>query len=119
MSPVAWVNMTVFDYTSKLQTGLFTLYAWPIEEELQESVHYMGSTVLNPSTTQCVCLEIDISLPNLPSNVPRDRPVMYPSMKEVEALDKDVSQVAASAVSYVIILIILHTCTIFRSSVQY
>lgn len=99
MSPVAWVNMTVFDYISQLKSGRFTLYAWPIEEELVESVHYMGSTVLNPSTTECVCLEIDIPQPNLPANVPSDRPIMYPSMKEIEALNKEASQVAVPAVS--------------------
>ncbi len=99
MSPVAWVNMTVFDYTSQLQSGRFTLYAWPIEAELVESVHYMGSTVLNPSTTECVCLEIDINLPNLPANVSKDRPIMYPSMKEIEALNKEASLVATPVVS--------------------
>jgi len=91
--------MAVFDYTSQLQSGRFTLYAWPIEEELEESVHYMGCTVTNPSTTDCACLEIDISSPSLPSNVSRDRPVMYPSMEEIKSLNKDIGLVATPSVS--------------------
>ncbi len=112
MSPVAWVNMTVFDYTSQLQSGRFTLYAWPIEAELVETVHYMGSTVLNPSTTECVCLEIDVNLPNLPANVSKDRPIMYPSMKEIEALNKEASLVATPVVSTYIFTVHVQTLSV-------
>lgn len=91
--------MSVFDYAGKLQTGPVSLYTWPIESELEESVHYMGGTVLNPSTTECVCLNIDISMPNLPTTVHQAKPVMYPSMEKIRLMNQEVS-LAISSVSY-------------------
>lgn len=102
IAPVAWVNMTVFDYASKLQSGSVTLYAWPIQTELEESINYMGSTTLNPSTTECVSLGIEIPPPPLPPHIPnRGKPIMYPSYDQIRAFAHEVSQVAIPAVSYI------------------
>ena len=60
-------------------------------------MHYMGSTVLNPSTTECARLEVHMSVPNLLPNVPCEKPVMYPSKEEIEELNKEVSTPGVSA----------------------
>ena len=89
--------MTIFDYASKLQSGSVTLFAWPIQMELEESVNYMGSTMLNPSTTECVSLEIDITPPSLSKG---RKSVSYPSYDQVKALAQRISsQVAIPSVS--------------------
>ena len=99
IAQVAWVNTTVFDYEGQLQTGKLTLYAWPIESELEESVHYMGSTVLNPSTTECVSLDIEIIAPNVPPTMRPGAPIMYPSSEKIRTLAAEISTVAATVVS--------------------
>lgn len=98
IAQVAWVNTTVFDYKGQLQTGKLTLYAWPIESELEESVHYMGSTVLNPSTTECVSLEIEVMKPNVPPTARPGAPIMYPSTEKIHELAAEISTVAATVV---------------------
>ena len=98
---MAWVNTTVFDYEGQLQTGRLTLYTWPIESELEESVHYMGGTVLNPSTTECASLEIEILKPNTPPTAHPAAPIIYPSTERVHRLAQEISQVAATVVSEV------------------
>lgn len=92
------MNTTVFNYEGQLQTGKLTLYAWPIESELEESVHYMGSTVLNPSTTECVSLDVEVMKPNVPPNVRPGLPVMYPSTEKIRELATEISNVAATVV---------------------
>ena len=72
---------------------------WPIESELEESVHYMGSTVLNPSTTECASLEIEIIKPNVPNPHQAGLPVMYPSDEKIRELDAQIASVAANVVS--------------------
>ena len=98
------MNTTVFDYNGQLQTGKLTLYAWPIESELEESVHYMGSTVLNPSTTECVSLEIEVMAPILPPTMRPGAPIMYPSTERIHELATEVSTVAATVVSSLVCL---------------
>ena len=103
VAPVAWVNMTIFDYASKLQTGRVTLHAWPIVTELEEAVHYMGSAVLNSSTSECVTLDIEIPVPQLqPFN--KGKPIMYPSYDQIRKFAHEVAQVAIPAVSAVIVI---------------
>lgn len=98
MTPVAWVNMNVFDYTGRLQQGSQTLYSWPIEAELGDSVNYMGPTVLNSSSSECVCLEVEITeLPLPPSS--RSKVVVFPPLEEIRRFAHEVSQVATPAVS--------------------
>ena len=94
----------MFDYNGQLQTGKLTLYAWPIESELEESVHYMGSTVLNPSTTECVGLDIEVMAPQVPPNMRPGAPIMYPSVEKIHELAAEVSTVAATVVSCLVCL---------------
>ncbi len=98
---VAWVNTTVFDYEGKLQINKLSLYAWPIDSELEDSVHYMGSTVLNPGTNECLCVEIEIIPPKIPSNYPEGIPITYPSNDEIMGLAKEIGGVTIPAVSFV------------------
>ena len=120
IAQVAWVNTTVFDYKGQLRTGKLTLYTWPIESELEESVHYMGSTVLNPSTTECVSLDIEVMAPNfrpIPPNMRPGAPIMYPSMERIHSLAAEISTVAATVVSSrhiylsVCLSVCMHICT--------
>ena len=98
--PIAWVNMNVFDYASKLQTGRSILYGWPVEEELEECVNYMGSTMLNPSTSECVVLEVDCSIPNLSPSLRRaSRPIMYPSIDQIRKVARELAEGSIPTVS--------------------
>ena len=110
---MAWVNTTVFNYEGQLQTGKLTLYAWPIESELEESVHYMGSTVLNPSTTECVSLDIEIMKPNAPPTMRPGAPIMYPSTEKIRALAAEISTVAATVVRSCVCLVLLRNHNFF------
>ena len=104
IAAIAWANMTAFDYASRLQTGPVTLYAWPVGAELEDEVHYIGSTVQNTSTTDCISLVIDIPTPVLPPSVGArpgiSRPIMYPSYDQIRKFAHEVSQVAISAVRF-------------------
>ena len=91
--------MTVFDYKAELQLNKFSLYAWPIDSELEESVHYMGGTVLNPSTTECLCLEIEVIPPKVDQNIAPGKPIMYPSKDEIMLMAREIGEVAIPAVS--------------------
>ena len=91
--------MTVFDYKGELQTNVFSLYAWPIDFELEESVHYMGSTVINPSTTECLCLKIEITSPKLPKNMAADKKIMFPTKDQIMIMAKEIEGVTIPAVS--------------------
>ena len=119
IAQVAWVNTTVFDYKGQLRTGKLTLYTWPIESELEESVHYMGSTVLNPSTTECASLDIEVMAPNfrpIPPNMRPGAPIMYPSMERIHSLAEEISTVAATVVSsrHICLSICLSVCLSVR-----
>ena len=59
----------------------------------------MGSTVLNPSTTECVGLDIEVMAPSLPPNMRPGAPIMYPSTEKIQALAAEISTVAATVVS--------------------
>ena len=100
IAPVAWVNMNVFDYASKLQLGHVILHAWPMTSELEEAVKFMGPTVLNSSTAECVTLEIDIPIPATNVTVARGKPIMYPSYEQIRAFAHEMSQGATSHVSH-------------------
>ena len=91
--------MTVFDYDGELQSNVVRLFAWPIDSELEESVHYMGGTVQNPSTAECLSLEIEIIPPKLPSKANPGMSVMYPSKEQILNLAKEFGEVTIPAVS--------------------
>ena len=59
----------------------------------------MGSTVLNPNTTECLSLEIEIIKPKFPPKVHPGAAVMYPSGEQIHTLADEISQVAATEVS--------------------
>ena len=59
----------------------------------------MGSTVLNPSTTECVSLDIEIIAPNVPPTMRPGAPIMYPSSEKIRTLAAEISTVAATVVS--------------------
>eukprot|EP00731_Ephydatia_muelleri_P037245 Em0427g2a len=87
--PIAWVNMNIFDYSKKLQTGQFVLYAWPVEDELEESVNFMGSSVLNSSTSETVpVLEVEVRAPN----VQRGKAIVYPLHERIEHVAREASK---------------------------
>ena len=113
IAAVAWVNSTVFDYAGKMQTGRLTLHAWPLFTELEDSVHYMGSTVLNPNTTECVTLEVDIQRPLLQPPERKSLPITYPSKEQIKELAAEMSQAATPAVSpwpRLLLLLLLTVC---------
>ena len=91
--------MTVFNYKGELQTSKFHLYSWPIDFELEESVHYMGSTVLNPNTTECLCLEVDIKT-TVGGATSMERTVIYPPTHQIMALAREIDGVTIPAVSH-------------------
>lgn len=91
--PLAWVNMMVFDYEGRLQTGRQELYAWPCGTELEEEVNFMGSNVLNLSSSEYVSVEIEVLEP------PRGKPIMYPAEEQINKFGLEVSQVSIPAVS--------------------
>ena len=94
--PIAWVNMNIFDYSKKLQTGQFVLYAWPVEDELEESVNFMGSSVLNSSTSETVpVLEVEVRAPN----VQRGKAIVYPLHERIEHVAREASKGMISPVS--------------------
>ena len=88
--------MNVFDYSKKLQSGQFVLYAWPVEDELEEAVNFMGSSVLNSSTSETVpVLEVEIKAPN----VPRGRVTVYPPPERIESIAREASKAMIPPVS--------------------
>ena len=76
--PIAWVNMNIFDYRGQLQTGTTTLYCWHVDGSLDESLNYIGTTVMNPNTSGCISLEVDIVL-----GVTIRSSIVYPSIEDV------------------------------------
>ena len=91
--PLAWVNMMVFDYEGSLQTGRQELYAWPCGTELEEDVNFMGSNVLNLSSSDYVSVDIEVLEP------PRGKPIMYPTEEQLDKFALEMSQVSIPAVS--------------------
>ena len=88
--------MNVFDYSKKLQTGQFVLYAWPVEDELEESVNFMGSSVLNSSTSETVpVLEVEIKAPN----VYKGKSIVYPPPERIEQIASNASKAMIPPVS--------------------
>ena len=100
------MNTTVFNYEGQLQVNRFHLYAWPIDFELEDSVHYMGSTVLNPSTNECLCLEVEIKTAQ-GCNTSDEKTVIYPPKEQIMALAKEIDGVTIPAVKLLSLFILL------------
>lgn len=96
--PLAWVNMMVFDYEGCLQTGRQVLHAWPCGTRPEYEVNFMGSNVLNVSTSECVSLDIELVEPQR-GNLPADKPIMYPTEAQINKFAVEISQVSIPAVS--------------------
>ena len=72
------------------------LYAWPVEDELEESVNFMGSSVLNSSTSETVpVLEVEVRAPN----VQRGKAIVYPLHERIEHVAREASKGMISPVS--------------------
>jgi len=74
-------NVNLFNYSSTFLLGKHTLYCWPVEAgEFEDSLHYLGTTVPNPNTNECVQLEIEIIPPTTPLN---NKPLTFPTYDQV------------------------------------
>ncbi|XP_077283888.1 phosphatidylinositol 3-kinase 92E [Arctopsyche grandis] len=74
VNPLAWVNMSVFDYKNQLKTGGMTLYMWTYAEDMQNEdlLNPLGTIVPNPNTDQCAVLTIECS------NYSQEHTILFP-----------------------------------------
>ena len=86
----------VYNYEGRLQTGRQELHAWPCGSELEEEVNFMGSNVLNLSTSEDVSVEIEVIDPCGGS---AGKPIMYPTEAQINKFALEMSQVSIPAVS--------------------
>ena len=96
--PLAWVNMMIYDYEGRLQTSRQELYAWPCGSELEEEVNFMGSNILNLSTSEDVSVDIEVMEPSRGGGV--GKPIMYPTDTQINKFALEMSQVSIPAVSW-------------------
>jgi phosphatidylinositol-4,5-bisphosphate 3-kinase len=94
--PLAWVNMMVYDYVGQLQTGRQELYAWPCGSELEGEVNFMGSNVLNLSTSEDVSVDIEVIEPSRGGGI-AGKPIMYPTEAQMNKFAQEMSQVSIPA----------------------
>lgn len=111
MVPLAWVNMMVFDYEGRLQTGRQELHAWPCDTQPEDEVNFMGSNVLNLSTSEYVSVDIEVIEPRR-RGVPAGKPIMYPTEEQINKFAKEVSQVSIPAVSCESSLVVVNIVTV-------
>lgn len=95
----------VFDYEGCLQTGRQELHAWPCATRPEYEVNFMGSNVLNVSTSECVALEIELVEP-FRGVAPADKPIMYPTEAQINKFAVEISQVSIPAVSLTVLTVI-------------
>jgi phosphatidylinositol-4,5-bisphosphate 3-kinase len=88
---IAWVNHAVFDYACNLHSGVFDVNMWPIYEELDDVLNYMGTTVLNSGGHGAVCLKVEVCRPKGISDT-CTLPVMFPSKEISHRLADSVSR---------------------------
>ncbi|XP_052246481.1 phosphatidylinositol 4,5-bisphosphate 3-kinase catalytic subunit delta isoform-like isoform X2 [Dreissena polymorpha] len=73
LNPIAWVNLPVFDFRSRLLVGEQTYYMWPVTAELQleeTGCYPLGSVSLNPHGT--------IAITVIFSDYGTSPPIFYP-----------------------------------------
>lgn len=87
--------MMIFDYEGHLQTGRQELYTWPCGSAPEEEVNFMGSNVLNLSTSEHVSLGIEVIDPPRSGTLP----IMYPNQLQINKFANEMSQVSIPAVS--------------------
>ncbi|XP_030842482.1 phosphatidylinositol 4,5-bisphosphate 3-kinase catalytic subunit beta isoform [Strongylocentrotus purpuratus] len=54
--PIAWVNLTFFDYRSQLRSGPHKLFMWPASEDID--LNPLGHCESNPSKDDTTCIEV-------------------------------------------------------------
>ena len=88
----------MFDYACNLHSGTFDVYMWPIYEELDDSLNYMGTTVLNSGAHGTICLKVEVCRPKgIPDHV--NLPVMFPSKQISDQMAEGVSRSRPPSVS--------------------
>ncbi|XP_052803955.1 phosphatidylinositol 4,5-bisphosphate 3-kinase catalytic subunit delta isoform-like isoform X3 [Mya arenaria] len=73
LNPIAWVNLPVFDFRSRLLLGEQTLAMWPVTAELQleeTGCYPLGSVSLNPHGTMTLTVNF--------SDYNRSPPIVFP-----------------------------------------
>lgn len=60
VTPMDWVNSTVYDFKNQLKSGSITLYMWTYADDMQneELLHPLGTVVSNPNVEQTTALTI-------------------------------------------------------------
>lgn len=95
MSPLAWVNTTVYDFRNQLRAGAMTLYMWTYAEDVhsEEALQPLGTVVSNPNVEHAASLTITFdSFGHEPGHV------LYPSPERlVELARSEGSGPAATA----------------------
>ncbi|CAK6440574.1 unnamed protein product [Pipistrellus nathusii] len=80
--PIAWANLTLFDYKDQLKTGERRLYMWPsVPDEKGELLNPTGTVCNNPNTESAAALVIC-----LPEVAPH--PVYYPALDKILELGR-------------------------------
>ncbi|XP_074654318.1 phosphatidylinositol 4,5-bisphosphate 3-kinase catalytic subunit delta isoform-like [Tubulanus polymorphus] len=79
--PLAWVNITMFDYKDRLRTGNHTLRMWPYSDEFlctnRDFLNPIGTIVDNPNKADAPVLEISFSQYGMKHNI------IYPPYEKV------------------------------------
>lgn len=108
VTPMDWVNTTVYDFKNQLKSGSITLYMWTYADDLQNEdlLHPLGTVVSNPNVEQTTALTITfhrlvmklffnifISKTNMALSVlsyqPAEHVIVYPSLDKLrEYADK-------------------------------
>ncbi|EDO42011.1 predicted protein [Nematostella vectensis] len=57
--PLAWVNVTLFDFRGNLRQGPLTIHAWPVPETMPDLLNPIGTVVSNINTSTSPCLVIE------------------------------------------------------------
>uniref|UniRef100_H2YGB0 Uncharacterized protein n=1 Tax=Ciona savignyi TaxID=51511 RepID=H2YGB0_CIOSA len=76
-TPIAWVNMMVFDFKRFLKAGLYRLNCWPVNLDNLDSNNLFprGGLMTNPDVEQATFIEIAMT--------EYQAAIMYPSLPEV------------------------------------
>uniref|UniRef100_H2YGB2 Uncharacterized protein n=1 Tax=Ciona savignyi TaxID=51511 RepID=H2YGB2_CIOSA len=79
-TPIAWVNMMVFDFKRFLKAGLYRLNCWPVNLDNLDSNNLFprGGLMTNPDVEQATFIEIAMT--------EYQAAIMYPSLPEVRVL---------------------------------
>ncbi|XP_065886495.1 phosphatidylinositol 4,5-bisphosphate 3-kinase catalytic subunit beta isoform-like [Dysidea avara] len=92
---IAMANVNLFNYSSTFLLGKHMLYCWPVDAgQFEDSLHYLGTTVPNPNTNECVQLEIEIMPPTTPLN---KKPLTFPTFDQVDSYARDLGDIAYAA----------------------